>query len=448
MKWLADFMMARGINYFVPHAFSPKAFPDPDCPPHFYADGENPQYRYFNILNDYMNRICSIISGGEHLASVAVLYHAEAEWMSGEYMKTQEPVKILNQNQIEADILPFDILEKAWAEKGDTVLSGGRYKAIIVPFAQGLPDKAIKALADMASGGVTILFVNGFPQHGTTQDMNPASMLGDAGCKVIELDALPEKMTALGARQYSTRSFEPDLKIYPYAKDGCTYFLLFNENIDDVINITLSFEDVRQPYIYDAMKNEAYKSEYTTDSTGVSMAVSVHPYEIQIVVFGDDILENAADKKDDSYDTVEYLNNPWKVSTAEPKEYPVFKEQPDITSIGNLNKPGLLPRFSGTIRYEAEFEADGKGHFMLDLGDVGETAEVFVNGSDCGVRIAPPYSFDIGGKLVCGINKLTVDVTNTLVYKMHDRLSSFQAIAPSGLIGPVSIMRSAKSKKH
>jgi hypothetical protein len=36
-KYLADHFMVRGINHFVPHAFSPKAFPDPDCPPHFYA---------------------------------------------------------------------------------------------------------------------------------------------------------------------------------------------------------------------------------------------------------------------------------------------------------------------------------------------------------------------------------------------------------------------------
>src|SRR5699024_11653523 len=46
MKWMADHMLVNGINWFVPHAFTEKAFPDPDCPPHFYAHGMNPQYRY------------------------------------------------------------------------------------------------------------------------------------------------------------------------------------------------------------------------------------------------------------------------------------------------------------------------------------------------------------------------------------------------------------------
>jgi len=37
MKWITDHMLVRGINYFVPHAFSPAPFPTPIAPPHFYA---------------------------------------------------------------------------------------------------------------------------------------------------------------------------------------------------------------------------------------------------------------------------------------------------------------------------------------------------------------------------------------------------------------------------
>ena len=101
MKWLADFMMSRGVNVYVPHAFTPMDFPDPDCPPHFYAMGENPQYRYFRLLMEYMNRICDLISGGRALTQVGVLYHAEAEWATSDMMKTKEMVKRLTQAQVE-----------------------------------------------------------------------------------------------------------------------------------------------------------------------------------------------------------------------------------------------------------------------------------------------------------------------------------------------------------
>ena len=55
MKWLLDYLLVRGVNRFVPHAFSP-AFPDPDCPPHFGAAGKDPQYEAFSKLMTYGNR--------------------------------------------------------------------------------------------------------------------------------------------------------------------------------------------------------------------------------------------------------------------------------------------------------------------------------------------------------------------------------------------------------
>ena len=109
-KYLADHFMVRGINYFVPHAFSPKAFPDPDCPPHFYAHGNNPQYRHFGQLMAYMNRVCTLISSGERVAEVAVLYHAEAEWR-GEDVICDKMARELEEAQISFDIIPQDMLD-------------------------------------------------------------------------------------------------------------------------------------------------------------------------------------------------------------------------------------------------------------------------------------------------------------------------------------------------
>ncbi len=80
MKWLTDFMLIRGINIFVPHAFSAKDFPDPDCPPHFYAHGHNLQAPYMKYLFTYMNRMAHILNGGRSCSQVGILYHGEAEW--------------------------------------------------------------------------------------------------------------------------------------------------------------------------------------------------------------------------------------------------------------------------------------------------------------------------------------------------------------------------------
>lgn len=79
MKKLTDHMLANGINYYVPHAFTPK-YPDPDCPPHFYAEGKNPQFPLFGQLMQYLQRMCHLLSEGTHVASAAVFYNAQAEW--------------------------------------------------------------------------------------------------------------------------------------------------------------------------------------------------------------------------------------------------------------------------------------------------------------------------------------------------------------------------------
>ncbi len=72
MKWLTDHMLSRGVNFLIPHAFSPK-YNDPDCPPHFYSRGANPQWRYFGAWSAYANRLCHLLSGGRHVAPVAVV---------------------------------------------------------------------------------------------------------------------------------------------------------------------------------------------------------------------------------------------------------------------------------------------------------------------------------------------------------------------------------------
>ena len=130
-KYLADHFMVRGVNYYVPHAFSPKAFPDPDCPPHFYAHGNNPQYRHFGELMAYMNRVCTLISSGERVAEVAVLYHAEAEWR-GAYTPCDEAARLLEEAQIGFDIIPQDMLDvpERYIQRG--------YKAVITESSESL----------------------------------------------------------------------------------------------------------------------------------------------------------------------------------------------------------------------------------------------------------------------------------------------------------------------
>ena len=75
-----------------------------------------------------------------------------------------------------------------------------------------------------------------------------------------------------------------------------------------------------------------------------------------------------------------------------------------------------------------------------DMDIIYETAKVWLNGQQTGVRICPPYHFEIGESLRLGKNHLVVEVTNTLAKEQADFFSRYAPQEPSGLIGPVRLL--------
>ena len=102
----------------------------------------------------------------------------------------------------------------------------------------------------------------------------------------------------------------------------------------------------------------------------------------------------------------------------------------------NINSPDFEPDFSGKMRYTFAIDAikDGRRAF-LDLGRVGQNAELWVNGKKCGIRISRPYLFEVTGAIENGRNEITVVVSNTLGQKVRDGFSKFLQLSPSGLLG-------------
>lgn len=140
-----------------------------------------------------------------------------------------------------------------------------------------------------------------------------------------------------------------------------------------------------------------------------------------------------------------------------------FDELIDWTTAGD---PGLK-FFSGTATYRTTFDLpdetiDGVQYY-LDLGRVGETARVFLNGYEVGVSLFPPHRLDITEWLQPGENRLVVEVANTWRNRLIGDLnlpldrqytrSNVGSVAgptyrpwrdmdplPSGLMGPVRIV--------
>jgi hypothetical protein len=68
-------------------------------------------------------------------------------------------------------------------------------------------------------------------------------------------------------------------------------------------------------------------------------------------------------------------------------------------------------RYTTTVKFDKKQLKQKSTHWLLDLGDVRESAHVYVNGQDVGTLFAVPYRTDITPYLKAGDNRIEVDVT-------------------------------------
>ena len=82
-----------------------------------------------------------------------------------------------------------------------------------------------------------------------------------------------------------------------------------------------------------------------------------------------------------------------------------------------------------------------KGQVLLELGDARTVAEVFVNDRKAGVRMAPPFRFDISRLVQEGENRIQIKVANTLANHMSTYPTRWvlEGQTVSGLLGPVRL---------
>lgn len=435
MKWITDVMCVRGINRITPHAFSPKEFPDPDCPPHFYARGHNPQFRFFPDWAYYANRVCTLLSGGKHVAPAAVLYHAEAEW-GGDCEPFEKAVKALMLGQIDCDVLPADVLEDeaSCTQSGaEIAVNGETYSALVVPWAEYLPAPLMKRLSAFAANGFPIFFTRAFPKR-----CYFGAEAGTAGMAVTTCESLVHDLVSNGIYDLRAQGRNETLSYCHYRKAGADLYFFVNEGIRETVDTFVTVKDRGTAFLYDAMAGRCAPAEQKAAPSGTEVRVRLEPYQSVFVVFG--AKPGALGEIPPVFSHEIALEENWRISAATAEEYPAFRKIP-FSSTGNLARPGMLPAFAGTLRYETDFSSPTAGPAELDLGELYELVSVKLNGKEEGRRICPPYRIRLeAGALHAGVNRLQVEVVNTLVKKLHDNpFDRYWPQEPTGLIGPVKL---------
>jgi hypothetical protein len=179
-------------------------------------------------------------------------------------------------------------------------------------------------------------------------------------------------------------------------------------------------------------------------------------WDAYFVVFKDKAVDQSYTKPKTTETLLTTINSPWKVS------FNNKSSTYDKLTSWHESSDADIKYFSGTAIYENIFNLDKKAldtersrSVILELGDVKNIAEVFVNGQNMGTVWKKPFKVDISSALKEGENNIKIDVTNTWVNRLIGDAQpnaskttfttmpfykSNSPLVPAGLLGEVKVI--------
>lgn len=199
-----NLLAAYGINFFIPHLFHyAQDRPEnvDDWPNSWFF--RNPFWKYYKTFADHGSRLSYLLTGGEHVADVAVLFPITSLWAGAGAGSTEGTVEMLVAAQIDCDIIDPDSLVRGKivrdglmdVERAGTQIPRGtrlevgtnRYRVIVLPAVRCIRRDVARKLREFAAAGGTLL----------VHDRWPVDSM-DAGRDDPEIAELERGATALG----------------------------------------------------------------------------------------------------------------------------------------------------------------------------------------------------------------------------------------------------------
>ena len=388
--------------------------------------------------------------------------HSLDEWLHNQPF--YETTKSLMEKGYGVDFVSDNFIETTTFENGKIVLPGGSYKTLIVPTSKNMPLATLKKLIELKKQGAKIIFQNlpkSVPGFKNYNEQNEAmlKMISDNKSIIYPSEDIFTDLNE--AHVQPEKLVETGLKYIRRDVDGNKIYYLVNhisKTIDQFIPINVESENV----IIFNPNTSVYGKAETKIKDGVTLV------KVQIKSGESLFLKTShnTDIEDWNYFTVtnsvHNLKGDWNISFL--RGGPSLPESATISELKSWTTLSKKAEdFSGTAKYEIIFQNPDKEakNWLLKLGDVRESAKVWVNDKYIGTLWSNPFEINIG-KLVEGSNKLTIEVTNLSANRIRakelrgEEWKNFYEInmvnkdyqkfdatkwnpMPSGVLGPVTI---------
>ncbi|MBN1351674.1 hypothetical protein JXJ21_19830 [candidate division KSB1 bacterium] len=460
MKWLTDWLMVRGTNLLVPHAFYYSLAGDrryerpPDVGPN------NLWWQQYQRYSCYTNRLSWLLTDSKQVCECAVAaVDNQANWHAA---------KILFQNQIDFNFIDEATFEsEAQIDSGALKIGPMAYKYLIFDQPNWKTSTFASRLDELLQNHIYV-FVLDESAPGANREKPCRSLQ----LKYVNEYHLPYKIPH-SVKAYSEAA---DLRVLHLVKSETDFYLLTNEG-ERLIETKLELPTLGSPEIWDA-ETGAMKRQYHywQENGRTCFSIKLHPCQSKIIVFDkqkawpkvtdtnldevtDIIKEFEGTRVCGSYYKAERLIvwNPDKIERTSARiiEAPPIPEPIPLTGKWTLTLPsggtrpmarlhywtdwGDLKKYSGSLTYACLFQfpdslLEDDLQWLLEVNGVREYAEAFLNGSPLGLRLWQPFEWDLTSTLRSGENLLELKITNTRANELtKDPL-------PSGLQGPLRLI--------
>ena len=435
-----DLMFCAGVNHMFFHGtcYSPQDDPWPGWK--FYASIDmsptNSIWRDAPYFMKYVERCQSFLQWGQPDNDFLVLLPVRDMWkgqqdkllmqfsihamgkLAPDFIKT---ILAIDEAGFDCDYISERLLMGVTYKDGMLETAAGtRYKGLIIPGSLELPESVLQHICQLTAQGAHVFYADG----SRAEDIEPLKTAGGRNFSVWNIKNVGLQMVA----KPETMKTEHGLKAIRRKNDkGYHYFIanLTPNDIDEDITLAVPFKDALW---FDPLTGNRYQVEKSGDSIGLmlrsgqSMILETFDEALPLNDIGD--IAQLPIVNCQSSDTI-VVNGPWSLTFTEetPKVGKTFTldklqtwETLDDDSVKVTMGTGV---YTTHVKLKKK-DVKGAANWQIDLGDVRESARVYINGKFIGCAWSVPFVLDFKGALKAGDNEVRIEVTNLPANRIAD----------------------------
>ena len=448
MKKVVDRAFCEGLNNITFHTFA-STNPEDGLPGRTYHAGYdmNPGTTWWaksKPFMDYLSRCSYLLQQGLFVGDVCYYYGDQTPNFFPLFHDVPEKPRIKGLGKgYDYDVVNTDIiLNRMSVKDGRLILPDGMsYAIMLLPDQVHMPLQVLRKISELVKAGATVVGprpatvpgLKDWEQDNAILNKLSGELWGASDGKTVFENKYGKGLIIWGNSADEVlhkKQIVPDFSftgpseidyIHRTTDIGEIYFL--RNDREGTVTATCRFRVTKMyPEIWDASTGAISRvTDYTKEEDGTSFEIGLPAHGSIFVVFNKDSrrkLSVFVDNKADATKTE--ISGPWKVNFPPDWGAPPSVVFDRLISWTESADPGIK-YFSGTATYQNLFnleEGSVKKKMIIDLGEVRDLAEVYINGKSAGILWKKPYQADISQLIKPGENDLKIEIVNLWVNRM------------------------------